>query len=492
MKEIPSQASLFSFLQTSFKGRIRDDSRKVSPGDLFIALTGLKNNGHHFIEEALKRGASTLILEDKKWIPKNFPKNFKGGFFLVSDSRKILPQILNRYLDSPSQKMFCVGITGTNGKTSTALMTKKIFQDLGWKTGSIGTLGKSLADFFEESSLTTPSAIELHECFEKFLKRGAQALVMEASSIGLDQKRADGIYFNLAVFTNFTREHLDYHQDMETYFKAKKRLFEITRNSGEQNYKAILNGDDPYAASCVRLCRMPLMTYGQGPGVDLRWRILDQSLSKGLHLEFFYQNKNLKIKLPLIGDYNGSNAAAALACALSAGFSFEKSGQALESFRGVPGRLQRVPSKKDFFVFIDYAHTPSALETVLNNLKAVSKNKKIITVFGCGGGRDRGKRAPMAQAAAKLSDRIVVTSDNPRDEEPEAVIQDIAQGFKKENRPIFKITDRKEGIKKGLDLADSGDIVLIAGRGHEKFQILKNGRRSYFSDFETAKNELKG
>lgn len=467
------------------EGKICDDSRQVQKGDLFIAVDGFRNNGHHFIESAVKKGARIIVAENEDFIP----KNFKDLVFIVQSTKKIRPVLLNHYYNFPSKKMFCVGITGTNGKTTTSYMIEKIFSDGGWQTGVIGTINHRIGDQEWPSSLTTPAPVEIHQRLNQFYLMNARAVVMEVSSIGLDQYRVDDICFNLAVFTNLGHDHLDYHKNRTDYFKAKKRFFEVVRNSTERNYRAVLNHDDPHFFNeCRKICRMPFVSYGIN-GVDFRYKILKESLDF-IEFNLEFQRKKHHVCLPVLGSHNVSNAVASLAVAVLSGFSLEKACRSLESFQSVPGRLQRIPSSEPFFVFVDYAHTPDALKHTLSALQNVkSKNKKMITVFGCGGQRDQGKRVAMARTVEKDSDYIVVTSDNPRNEDAYKIVEDIFKGFQKKKKNIFIKMDRKEGIKKGLELAESGDIVLIAGKGHESFQIIGN-QSIPFNDFKETQKLL--
>ena len=461
--------------------KITDNSREVKKGDIFTAVKGQKGDGHFFIDSAVKNGAEVLVVEDKQKIP----YGFKGAVFQTNSTRKALSILLNHYYDFTSEKMFCVGVTGTNGKTTVSYMIEKIFSDSGWKTGVIGTTGQRLESFRRPPGLTTPGAVELAQSLHEFYKRSARAVVMEVSSIGLDQRRVDDICFNLAVFTNITRDHLDYHQTMENYFKSKRRFFEVVRASREKNFLAVLNADDAYFDDLKKACRMPFVSYGL-KGKDFSFRMRKENL-KFIEFEILFQGKTYPARLPMIGVCNALNALAALASAVSAGFSLEKGIRALEEFKGVPGRLQKLSSEP--FVFVDYAHTPSALTAVLTALKRVkNKDQKLIIVFGCGGERDKGKRGLMGKTAVQFCDYAVVTSDNPRNENPAHIIQDILKGSGRGGN-IFSEENRKEGIKKALALASAKDIVLIAGRGHEPYQIIGD-QKVLFNDAEEAKKLL--
>ena len=414
----------------------------------------------------------------------DIPSSFKGSVYKTTSTKKLRSQLLNQYYNFPSEKMFCIGITGTNGKTTVSYMIEKILSGEGWNTGVIGTIDHHLNGKTWPSRLTTPNAVELYERLNHFHLLSAQAVVMEVSSIGLDQHRVDGVHFNLAVFTNFTQDHLDYHGDMKSYFRAKTKFFEIIKESSS-HCTAVLNTDDEYIYNYSKKIPCPFVSYGKS-GKNFSYEILHEDLD-GSQCNMFHNGKKIPMHLPLIGPHNVSNAMSATASAVTAGFSFEKSIKHLESFQGVPGRLERIyPS----YVFVDYAHTPHALKKTLQSLRRVRKeNQKIIVVFGCGGGRDQGKRKDMGSIANTYADFVVVTSDNPRDEDPEKIVQDILKGIPKTDSRIFVYMDRKEAIQKGLEMAQSQDIVLIAGKGHENKQIIDE-KEIEFNDAKICKNIL--
>ena len=461
-------------------GKIQDDSRVVQEGDVFIAVKGVRRDGHIFIPEAVKHGARVLVVENKEYIP----ESFKGSVYKVDSTKKIRSQLLNQYYDSPSEKMFCIGVTGTNGKTTTTYMIEHILSAEGWNTGVIGTINHHLNGKTWPSHLTTPNCVELYERLHNFRQLSAQAVVMEVSSIGLDQHRVDGMHFNIAVFTNFTQDHLDYHKDMDSYFKAKTKFFELIKESGS-HCVAVLNTDDEYIYNYSKKIPCSFVSYGKS-GENFSYEILHEDLD-GIKCNVFHNGEKNPMHLPLMGAHNASNATAAVTVAVTAGFSFEKSIKCLESFKGVPGRLERIhPS----YVFVDYAHTAHALENTLQSLqRARKKNQKIIVVFGCGGGRDQGKRKEMGHVANTYSDYMVLTSDNPRDEEPEKIVQDVLKGIPKTDSRVFVHLDRKEAIQKGLEIAQDQDIVLIAGKGHENKQII-GSKEIEFSDVQVCKNIL--
>ena len=474
----PSLNSLCRSLYPSCK--IQEDSRFVQEGDIFIAVQGICRDGHTFIPEAVKNGAQVLVVENEK----NIPSSFKGFVYKVDSTKKIRPQLLNQYYNSPSEKMFCIGVTGTNGKTTVSYMIEHILSAEGWNTGLIGTINHHLNGKVWPSRLTTPNAVELYERLNHFRQLSAQAVVMEVSSIGLDQHRVDGMHFNLAVFTNFTQDHLDYHGDMDSYFKAKTKFFEMIKKSGSSCI-AVLNTDDEWIYNYSKKIPCSFVSYGKS-GENFSYEILHEDVN-GSQCNMFHGGKKTPMRLPLIGRHNVSNAMAAVASAVTAGFSFEKSIKHLESFKPVQGRLERIyPS----YVFVDYAHTAHALEKTLQSLTKIrKKDQKIIVVFGCGGCRDREKRKDMGRTASAYADYVLITSDNPRDEDPEKIIQDILKGIPKMNSRVSICLDRKEAIQKGLEMAQDQDIVLIAGKGHENKQII--GKKEIeFNDSEICKNIL--
>ena len=471
---------LFSLCRTLAPQQIQDDSRKVKKGDLFVATQGQTANILKSIEEACQKNIVALVVENKNLIP----SSFKGKTFIVPSTRKIKPLLLNQYYNFPSEKMFCVGITGTNGKTTTSFLIEHLFQKLSWKTGVIGTINHHTDTETWSTRLTTPGSVEIQKRLSDFYQRKVQSVVIEVSSIGLEQYRVDGIDFNLVLFTNFNQDHLDYHKDMKSYLNAKKILFQKGRFSN--HCVALLNRDEETIDEFSKEIQIPFFTYGQKENSHFKYKILKETL-EGLEIELLYKNKPYKLNIPLIGDYNASNTVAAVASVILAGFSPSRISEHLPSFKGVSGRLNRThPSR---FVFIDYAHNPHALEQVLSSLrKSKNSDQKMITVFGCGGDRDTGKRSQMGRVAQMYSDFIVLTSDNPRNENPDKIIQDIQKGIKTDK--VFICPQREEGIKKGIELSRKQDIVLIAGKGHEKFQIIKD-QKIPFDDLKVAQKFLK-
>ena len=460
------------------------DSRRVKPGSVFIALKGQITDGHKYLEDVCKRQAQVLVIEDERAIQAKAFKNFKDKICVVPSTRKILPLLLKTFYNSPSEKMFCIGVTGTNGKTTISYIISYLFSRLGWRTGVIGTIKNEFEGLEEKSQLTTPDAVELYSLLSRFYEKGAQSVVMEVSSIGLDQERVSGVDFNLGVFTNLSEDHLDYHKDMERYFRAKKKLFEQSSTS-KKNFLAVLNLDCVYGMKLTRELQVPYVSYGE-KAARFSWEILSSNLS-GTYFNLFFDNKKIKIYLPVPGFYNVSNAVAALSCVHSAGFSLEEAAEFLKELPSIPGRMQRVEPSRN--VFVDYAHTPDALRAVLSFLKK-NKSHRLITLFGCGGGRDKEKRPMMIQVAEELSDQVILTSDNPRDENPADIVEDCLRGRKESTGKIKVELDREEAIKMAIGMAQVEDVVLVAGKGHEKEQIIAQKRRS-FEDVEKCRFYLK-
>lgn len=479
---VPSD--IFSHLEAT---GLFNDARKVIPGSVFVAIRGVKVDGHSFISDAISHGVLALVVEDKSLIP----ANFEGVVLQVPNSREALDLLASRYYADPGQELFCVGVTGTNGKTSVTYMTEAILNHGQIQTGVIGTVNHHLGNKVWASEMTTPDPIFLQKRLREFREEGARAVAMEVSSHALDQHRVDSVPFNTVIFTNLTRDHLDYHQTMENYLEAKQRLFtDLMWKTTKSPCFAIINTDDKYGRRLKVAEPANLWTYGS-KDADFRFKIkrMDFALT---HFEVTTPVGVGEVHLPMSGTHNVMNALAAIAAGMSAGMPLSLCCEALSSFTGVPGRLQSVPNNKNVSVFVDYAHSPDALENVLTALNKVRENlqssARIWTIFGCGGDRDKGKRPLMAEMALKYSDEVVVTSDNPRTEDPQAIIQDIMAGIKSQEK-AHVIVDRKEAILETLKKVNEGDVVLIAGKGHEDYQII--GTQKFpFSDVEIAEEAL--
>lgn len=460
---------------------LHTNANEVEIGGVFIAIRGTKEDGHSYIAQAVARGAMALVVEDKSTVP----LDFKGFTLLVDDTRKACGLLASRFYTDPSRDLYCVGVTGTNGKTSITYLVEWILNTARFPCAVMGTIDHHFQKHTWPSALTTPPPIELQKRLHEFKEEGAQAVVMEVSSHALHQQRADSVAFNSVVFTNLTRDHLDYHKTMNEYLLAKEKLFtQLVRSSMKFPIYAIVNIGDKYGRRLKISDPALLFTYGH-PEADFFHKIEEMSFS-GTRFKVKAPFGDVDVSTPLIGEHNVLNAiAAALAC-VGAGVSMPQALQSLKDFTGIPGRLQKVMGVEKN-IFIDYAHTPDALENVLRTLVKIRDsqklNAKIICVFGCGGDRDTGKRPLMAEVAEKYSDQIVVTSDNPRSESAEKIIADIRLGFR-QSKPV-EIVDRKEAIAKALDMASTNDVILIAGKGHEDYQII-GAEKHTFSDYRVA------
>ncbi len=436
---------------------ISDDSRTVKKGDIFFAVKGARCNGIKFRDEAIKKGAVKVI----------------------ECSRKDLARFAADFYGRPSQKMRVIGITGTNGKTTISYLLEHIFRVAGYKSGVIGTIAHRWDANFIEAKNTTPGAIELQRILSEMAKDRVKYCAMEVSSHSLDQGRVLGIDFKAAVFTNLTGEHLDYHKTLENYLQAKAKLFSGLKRGS----LAVLNQDDRSCEKIKSKTKARVLTYGIKNKADICAEGIKFSLGRSEFLIRGAQNC-FKVSSPLLGNYTVYNIFEAAAVALNEGIKPEIVRKAVLEFRGAEGRLEVVPAGRDIKIFVDYAHTDNALENVLTALKPLTK-KRIITVFGCGGDRDKFKRPRMGKVASRLSDYVVITSDNPRSEEPSLIAREIERGIENGFRSYEVILDRFEAIKSAIAKAQAGDIILIAGKGHEKYQIIKDKRRP-FSDREAV------
>jgi UDP-N-acetylmuramoyl-L-alanyl-D-glutamate--2,6-diaminopimelate ligase len=460
---------------------VTDDSREVRKGSLFIACRGRDTDGHRFISEALSRGAAAVISDRDFDAPRGVIK------ILAEDARASLPAIAGNFYGWPSRRLKITAVTGTNGKTTVTYLLESILSAAGEKSGVIGTINYRIGNAVKEASNTTPGQLKLQSLFAAIVKARARHAIMEVSSHSLDQDRISGIIFDAALFTNLTREHLDYHGTMKRYFEAKAKLFSRLKKGGA----AILNNDDAYSARLKKRIRNSVFTYGLKNPADITASGLNLSMDS---TDFILNTPKggAHIHSRLIGRHNVSNMLAAAAGAFALGIRADDIKEGLESFKAVPGRLQAVKAGQSFSVFVDYAHTADALYNVLSLLRrlAAVSHAKIITVFGCGGDRDRTKRPVMGNVACVLSDSVIITSDNPRSEDPMSIISEIKRGIGDRFSNYAVIPDRRRAIRTGLALARGNDIVLLAGKGHEKYQIIK-GRSYAFDDSVVARSILR-
>ena len=475
--------------RTDIEG-IANDSRKVKRGGLFFAVTGRKEDGNTYIRSALEKGAAAIVTD--KPVPAELTEAFpKITWLQVRDVLKAFSKAAAAFYGHPSRRFALIGITGTNGKTTTAYLLENIYTLAGARPGVIGTIDYRVGgEVLAKAANTTPLAHDLHALFNSMADAGAKAVVMEVSSHALALNRADEAAFDTAVFTNLQRDHLDFHNDRESYFKAKLRLFQLLSASPKKNRNAVVNSDEEKADEILSALdsNVAAVTYGIDKPADFRAEKIEILQDRTI-FELSARGTRRRVTLNLLGRYNIYNALAAIAAAVSAGVPLETAVKGAETLNNVPGRMERVELGQPFSVFVDYAHTDAALENVLSNL-AKMPHGKIITVFGCGGDRDRTKRSPMGKAAASMSDCAIVTSDNPRGEDPARIFSDIEAGLKGSFSNYIMIPDRKTAIVKAVELAQAGDIVLIAGKGHEDYQILKD-RTIHFDDREAAHEAIR-
>lgn len=459
---------------------VTSDSRTIKPGNIFVAVNGNGADGHDFVSQAVAAGAGLLVVSDE------LRAEGHAGV-LVADTRRALSILAAEFSGHPSREMKVVGITGTNGKTTTNWLLYHVLNDLGWPCIRFGTLGTRAEGIIDDPGvLTTPAATTIHADLRRACSGGIVCAVMETSSHALDQCRADDVAFDAGVFTNLTRDHLDYHASMEEYFLAKRRLFELISEGSKATRAAVINLDDEYGLRLWKdLDALRLNDFSFGRSEKARFRILDFKQSmRGSETQVAYGGKSYSIRTRLIGEHNAQNLCGTFAVCISLGLEPDRVIAALGKSPQAPGRLESV-GDAGFGIFVDYAHTPDALENVLEALRPLTQGS-LWTIFGCGGDRDRGKRPQMAEIAARLSDKVVVTSDNPRTEDPKKIIEDIlAQGA----RAYLVDTDRRSAIEKTLRQCRPGDIVLIAGKGHENYQVIGT-QKIHFSDQEVARETL--
>lgn len=444
------------------------DSRRVREGSLFVAIEGYKIDGHNFIQDALKRGATAVIIQDPAY------KSDMYSWVLVPNTRIALADLSSAFWSFPSGKLNLIGVTGTNGKTTTTNLITTILEDHGCKTGLIGTIHNRIGQEIIPVHHTTPEAPELQGLFQEFFSKEAVYAVMEVSSHALELHRVRGSEFDVAVFTNLTQDHLDFHGDMEKYLAAKRKLFNsLGKQTRKQRRKfAIINIDDPYGRQLAEMSGVPMITYGVKNPADVKADQVEVKAS-GVKFQLRYTNQILPVSLKLTGIFNVYNALAAIAVGLVENVPIRSIIASLENIPGIPGRFETVDEGQDFTVIVDYSHTPDSLENCLKTAREFVQGR-IITVFGCGGDRDKTKRPIMGEVAARLSDFVVITSDNPRSENPRDIICDIVPGVMKsmEPRQFVEIVDRREAINLAVREAQKGDMVIIAGKGHEDYQII--------------------
>jgi UDP-N-acetylmuramoyl-L-alanyl-D-glutamate--2,6-diaminopimelate ligase len=461
---------------------IHYDSRKVNKNSVFVAIKGFAADGHRFILDAINKGAIAIVIEDNSSVPDDIFIHRKVAKILVKNSRIALAEISDAFYKSPSSRLKLIGITGTNGKTTTTYFIKNIFETAGLKTGLAGTIANYIGDREVKSSLTTPEANDMNEMLFEMLNEGCKAAVMEVSSHSLMLQRVHSLKFAAGIFTNITSDHLDFHKDFNGYLSAKKILFD-SLGSGSV---ALYNKDDKHSEDLLKDTAAKRYSYGRDHASDFIIKNVEYDLN-GTSFSISYEGREYKLSTILVGEFNAYNACAAFAAAVLLGISADDAVKGIQTAKQVPGRMEAAGTGEKK-VLVDYSHTADSLEKALLAIKNIVKDSRpVYTVFGCGGNRDKTKRPLMGKIAAGLSKKAFVTSDNPRNEEPMDIIKDILAGIDTGNYEV--IENREEAIKKAVESTEDDAVILIAGKGHENYQEIK-GIRNHFSDLEIAKKYL--
>lgn len=453
------------------------DSRQVKQGDLFIATRGTVVDGHEFIGTAIAQGATAVVCET---LPTEMPENV--SFIQVKNSSEALGIIASNFYQRPSENLTLVGVTGTNGKTTIATLLYQLMRKLGFKAGLLSTVCNYVDERPVEATHTTPDPLELNALLAEMVNAGCEYAFMECSSHAIDQRRIAGLRFRGGIFTNLTRDHMDYHKTVENYLKAKKRFFD---NLPADAF-ALTNIDDKNGLVMLQNTKADKKTYSVRSLADFKTRILEEGF-EGMLLEM----NGHEIMMPFVGRFNASNLSAVFGAAVLLGFSEMEVLTQLSTLHAVSGRFETLRSPKGFTAIVDYAHTPDALDNVIGTINEIREGQgNLITVVGCGGNRDKGKRPMMAKSAVTQSDRVILTSDNPRNENPQDILNDMLEGVDIVNkRKVLVIADRREAIKTACMLAQPNDVILVAGKGHEDYQII-NGVKHHFDDKEEIKNAI--
>ena len=464
---------------------VTDDSRSVSPGSLFVAVKGERVDGHKYVGQAIKAGAAAIVGQDSV-------ERASVPFVQVTDSRKALGLIGSRFYGDPSAQLAMIGVTGTNGKTTTTYLCKALLENIGRRVGLIGTVAYQIGAETIPASHTTPGAVELQQLLARMNEARLDSVVMEVSSHALAMDRTAGCEYDVAVFTNLTQDHLDYHRTMEEYFQAKLRLFTGLGQGKKIRQRAIVNMDDPRGVYVRAACRVPVWGYALNVSADLMAENVRLSMN-GSTFTAATPAGTFTVESRLVGEHNVYNLLGAIGVALHRGATCEQVREAVARVTNVPGRFERVSAGQDFTVVVDYAHTEDALVRLLTAARTL-KTQRIITLFGCGGDRDRGKRPKMGRAAVEFSDVVILTSDNPRTEDPLAILREVEAGVREalQRRPSVQyhmVADRREAIGTAVRLARPGDILLIAGKGHEDYQIVGT-KKMHFDDREVAREAI--
>lgn len=485
LAQLVEGATIIGDKETIITG-IEHDSRKAEAGTLFVCIKGVHVDGHKFISQAVNAGAKAILTtREKVEVPAGV------AILRVPDLNKALDTIVPYFHDYPARSMRIIGITGTNGKTTTSYITRAILRAAGYRVGLIGTIQIMIEDEVYPIHNTTPDVVELQHTLAIMRDKGMDYVVMEVSSHALDQDRVAGIEFDTAVFTNLTQDHLDYHKTLENYMLAKAKLFDKVSVAGVKNGKtAVVNIDDAAGKVMLEHAKCRHITYAIDKNADLRATAINV-LASGAN--FTLNNESfgkMPLKLHITGIFNVYNVMSAVGAALAENIESAVIAKVLQEFTSVPGRFELVKAGQDFSIIVDYAHTPDGVENVLKTARKIAK-KKIIAVFGCGGDRDRTKRPIMGRLAAELADVVIATSDNPRSEDPEFILNEVESGVKEKigNKQHEKIVDRRQAIFRAVALAQTDDIVVILGKGHENYQILKD-KTINFDDKEVAREAV--
>ena len=471
------------------------DSRKVGEGDMFVAQVGTAVDGHTFIDGCVAKGASAIILSKREYMADVQRDNVQctkcdATYILVENTDKALGLLASRWFGEPSKKLTLVGVTGTNGKTTIATLLYKLVRALGHKAGLLSTVVNYIEDEAVAATHTTPDAIELNGLLKRMVDAGCEYAFMEVSSHAIAQERVAGLDFDGALFTNLTRDHIDYHKTFDNYRDTKKRLFDGLKKSAF----AVTNKDDKNGLVMTQNCKAVVHTYSTRSLADYKAQILEEGF-EGMMLNI----NGKEVFVPLVGRFNVSNLLCIYGAALCLGFEELDVLRVLSTLKPVNGRFETIRSPKGWTAIVDYAHTPDAVDNVISTIREIidgqkskveSRKPRLITVIGCGGNRDKGKRPMMAQIAKKGSEQLILTSDNPRDEEPRDILKDMTDGLTEEElRSTLVIEDRAAAIQTACTLAQAGDVILVAGKGHEDYQIIK-GVKHHFDDHEQVRKHL--
>jgi len=453
------------------------DSRQIKENGLFIAIDGFKTDGHEYINEAISNGALVIIIE-------NDIENYFDDivYVKVKDSREAMAYISAEFYEYPQKDLKLIGVTGTNGKTTTTNLIKSILENKGYKTGLIGTIGNYINKEELDSSRTTPNSLELNKLFYQMKNKGIEYVVMEVSSHAIDLKRIFNLEFDVAVFTNISQDHLDYHKTLENYINVKSKLFTQVKENGY----SIINIDDNFSNKIIESTKSNVVTYSLNKKSDFQAKNINLKTSG---VSFKLNNFEKIINLNITGKFNIYNALAAIAVASVLKIDYNTIKEGLEKVEGISGRFELIKESQNYTVIVDYAHTADGMKNVLKTIKELAEND-IIIVFGCGGDRDKEKRPEMGKIATEYGDFVFITTDNPRSEKPESIINDIEKGLEKNKEKYRIIVERKKAIYKAIEMANKNDIVVIFGKGHETYQVFKN-KTIHFDDREVAREAIR-